>query len=96
MSLTPPTSGSTEGILFASNSSSSSSFSGNNAANFSGLLYYPNGTITISGNATDGSSGCAEIVAFSVTLSGNANLAANCSGYNLPTYGSLQTTKLVQ
>jgi hypothetical protein len=87
---------STQGILFASNASATSSFSGNNAATFSGLVYYPNGTITVSGNSTDGSSGCAEIVALSVTLSGNANLASNCTSYNLPTYGSLQTTKLVQ
>ena len=59
-------------------------------------IYYPNGVLSFSGNAADGSTGCAEVVAQSVNLSGNANLAANCGSYGLPTYGSVPTATLVQ
>ncbi|MDR3531360.1 MAG: hypothetical protein P4L90_12510, partial [Rhodopila sp.] len=84
----------TAGIVYASTSKSGSTFSGNGTSAFSGLIYYPNGQLSFSGNAVDGSTGCAEVVASTVTLSGNANLAANCSQYGLPTYGSLTTNSV--
>jgi Flp pilus assembly protein TadG len=96
ITLTAPKSGTTAGIAYASTSSSGSSFSGSQAMNFSGLVYYPNGSLSFSGSAAEGSSGCAEVVAQSVTLSGSVNLASNCSTYGLRPYGSMPTASLVQ
>ena len=79
------------GILFASSSTSSSSFTGNAAVPYTGLIYYPKGQVRFTGNATDGSSGCSEIIADSVTLTGNANLGSNCSQYGTKTFGSALT-----
>jgi hypothetical protein len=96
ITLTAPKDGTTAGIAYASTSSNGSSFSGNQAMSFSGLVYYPNGILSFSGNAAEGSTGCAEVVAQTVNLSGNVNLAANCSSYGLKPYGSLPTATLVQ
>jgi hypothetical protein len=96
ITLTAPKDGATAGIAYASTSSNGSSFNGSQAMNFSGLVYYPNGTLSFSGSAAEGSSGCAEVVAQSVTLSGSVNLAANCSTYGLRPYGSMPTATLVQ
>jgi hypothetical protein len=96
ISLTAPTTGPTAGVVYASTNTQGSSFSGNDAMTFSGLIYYPNGILSISGNAANGSNGCAEIVAQTVNLSGNANLASNCGGFGLPTYGSTTAASLVQ
>ena len=56
--------------------------------------------MTFSGSSSDGSTGCAELIAKTITLSGSANLAANCSQYGTQTFGSATTTttvaKLVQ
>ena len=96
ISLTAPTSGATAGIAYASSNAQGSSFSGNEAMSFTGLIYYPNGILSVSGNAANGSAGCAEIVAQTVNFSGNANLAANCGAYGLPSYGSTTAPALVE
>jgi hypothetical protein len=96
ITLTAPKDGTTAGIAYASTSSNGSSFSGSQAMSFSGLVYYPKGILSFSGSAAEGSSGCAEVVAQSVSLSGSVNLAANCSSYGLKPYGSLPTATLVQ
>jgi Flp pilus assembly protein TadG len=80
------------GVLYASRSSLASSFTGNAAVPFTGLLYYPNGNLRFTGNAADGAGGCSEIVASVVTFTGNANLGANCAQYGTLTYGSIPTT----
>lgn len=80
------------GVLFASNSSSASSFTGNTAVPFTGLVYYPHGALRFTGNATDGSTGCSEIIANSVIFTGNANLGGNCSQYGTLTFGSVLTS----
>ena len=96
ITLTAPKDGTTAGIAYASTSSNGSSFSGSQAMSFSGLVYYPKGILSFSGSAAEGSSGCAEVVAQSVTLSGSVNLASNCSTYGLRPYGSMPTASLVQ
>ena len=93
------TGGSIPGILFASSSTASSNFTGSSGLPFTGALYYPNGPLVFAGAATDGSNGCAEIVAKSITMSGSVQLSANCSTYGLPSYGSSTPTlvaKIVQ
>lgn len=97
VTLSAPTSGSTAGIVYASTSTNGSSFSGNQTMSFTGLVYYPNGGISFSGNA--GSTGCAELVALTLNLSGSVSLATTCTSYGLPTYGSLPgptTVSLIQ
>jgi Flp pilus assembly protein TadG len=96
ISLIAPTGGATAGIAYASSNAQGSSFSGNEAMSFTGLIYYPNGILSVSGNAANGSTGCAEIVAQTVNFSGNANLASNCGAYGLPTYGSTTAPALVE
>ena len=76
------------GIVLAGSSSSTSSFLGNTAPRFTGVLYYPNGGLDFGGAAAGGSSGCLELVALSISLHGNPALAANCSRYGTATFAS--------
>jgi hypothetical protein len=69
------------GILFASKSTSTSSFSGAATLPFAGLIYYPDGTIQFQGSANTGSSGCSEVIAGVISVTGASNLSANCSNY---------------
>ena len=91
--------GAIPGVLFASSSTSSSNFNGSSGLPFTGALYYPNGALVFSGSASDGSSGCAELIAKTITMSGSVSLSSNCSTYGLPTFSSTPSTqvaKLVQ
>jgi Flp pilus assembly protein TadG len=89
--------GAIAGIAFATGSTRSTSFSGTTGTDFAGLIYQPNGSVTISGTATDGTAGCGEIVANDITLSGTANttVAPNCDNYGLPTIYGLPATSYV-
>ena len=85
------------GIAFATGSTKSTTISGTSGTDFAGLIYQPNGSVTISGNATDGTGGCGEVIANDITLSGNADttVAPNCGSYGLPTINSLPSTSRV-
>jgi hypothetical protein len=90
VALSPPTIGQTAGIIYASSSTSQSSFSGNGTTNFTGLFYYPNGPVVVGGTSSSGTTnGCGEMIAYSVVFAGTASLAANCSPYGLLTFSSL-------
>ncbi len=86
------TGGAIPGILIASQSTGGSSFSGSSGLGFTGVIYYPNGPLSISGSSASGSSTCAEVIASTITLSGSANLASSCSSYGAATFGSLAST----
>lgn len=91
---TSPTGGAVPGVVMAS-TGSSVSFSGGFSFPFTGVMYFPNATANLSGSTTLGSSGCAELIAGSLTLSGSANFSGNCSSYGAPGYGSVPGTSSV-
>jgi hypothetical protein len=84
---TSPTGGGVPGILMAS-TGSSVSFSGGFSFPFTGVLYFPDASVNLSGSTTLGSSGCAELIGGSLTLSGSASFSGSCSSYGAPSYGS--------
>jgi hypothetical protein len=83
--------GAIPGVLFASSSSTASKFTGSSAIPFSGLIYYPNGEMDFNGSSTDGSSGCAEVIAASLKFTGSVSAASTCSTYGTLTFGSQNT-----
>jgi hypothetical protein len=83
------------GVLFASQSTAGSSFTGTSGIPFSGLVYYPNGSLSFTGSSADGSTGCAEVIASSVRLTGSANLSSGCSAYGTLAFGSGTTNAVV-
>jgi Flp pilus assembly protein TadG len=104
--LAAPLSGSTTGgipgVLFASKSTATggSQFAGKTSDSFSGVIYYPNGTMAFAGTSnttTDGLTGCNEVVAKVIAISGSAKLFASCSASDgtLP-FGSVLSVALVQ
>jgi Flp pilus assembly protein TadG len=91
------TNGAIPGIPFATASTRTTSFSGTSGTSYSGLIYQPNGSVTISGTASDNTSGCGEIIANDITLSGtnDTTVAPNCSAYGLDPIYSLPATSYV-
>ena len=94
LGLTAPTTanvsnGALAGIMFASLTTGTVSFGGNTSMPFSGALYLPNGNLKFAGTPVDGATGCAMVIAETITISGNVNLASSCGGYGLPKFDSL-------
>ena len=83
------------GILFASravsttNQNTWSSFQGAGNIPFTGLIYFPNGTMGFEGSATNSASGCSEVIAADISVSGASDLGANCAAYGTIGFGSL-------
>ncbi len=97
VTLTAPTTagasgGAIPGIAFASQATGSLSLSGSAGIAFAGVIYYPNGATTISGSSASGSTTCAELITYALTLSGSANFASSCASYGTLTFGSLAST----
>jgi hypothetical protein len=92
--------GGVPGILIAGNGTQGGSISGNASSAISGVIYFPNSTISFSGNgATNGQANCLEVIASSVTISGNANMGGNCASLGVKSFGSTSsppTVRLVQ
>jgi hypothetical protein len=83
-----PTGGALTGVLFASQTNGTISFGGNSSMQLAGVMYLPNGNLSISGTPT-ASSGCLEVIADTIKITGNVTLATTgCSAFSLPTYGS--------
>ena len=80
--------GAIPGVVFAGNSASSSSFHGNTSPALTGVVYYPNGALEFGGTAQGGSTGCLEVIAASVEMKGNSELAANCARYDAVPFSS--------
>lgn len=88
--------GAIPGILFASTSNQATTIGGGTALPYTGLLYLPNANIKFAGTPTGGSTGCAKILAQSVTIVGNSQLSSTCSDYQLTSFGAIPNSQLVQ
>ncbi len=86
---TSPTGSAIPGILIAGTSSAAMSFLGNSTIPVTGVIYLPNAQLNFGGTSSSGSGGCTEVIAYTVTLKGTSNLAANCSSYGALSFGSL-------
>lgn len=85
VTLTAPTSGTTEGLVVVGPTSPSASggalFSeGASNTSLSGAFYFPQGSISLSGGASvgGGAGECLELIGTQVTLSGGTTAASNC------------------
>ncbi len=100
VSIKAPQTGTSSGIAYASNGTAASSISGSGTFSFTGLFYYPNGAVNVSGASTSGSDdGCGEMIVKSATFSGSTSLAAECDSYGLLPFSAMPGTssaKLVQ
>jgi len=74
------------GIMFASLSTGSSKYSGSNDSPNIGVFYYPNGPVTVSGSGSTGSPGCAEVIAYSISLNGTPSFDSSTC---VSTYGAI-------
>lgn len=87
VTLTAPTSGTTNGLVVVGPTSSSNTagatFSeGTTATSLSGVFYLPYGPMTLGGAASvgNGSGQCLELVASQISMTGGTTLASTCSG----------------
>ena len=74
--------GAIPGVLLATSASGSNAATFNGGANFlyTGVIYVPNGTVSISDGVSASTPGCAEVIANEVDLAGGATFASNtCS-----------------
>ena len=96
--------GAIPGVLLATSATGSNAVSFAGGANFlyTGVIYVPNGTVSISNGVSATSPGCSELIANDVNLTGGATFASNtCTqtfGSTLPAIPSQVTTtaELVQ
>ncbi|MDE2581906.1 MAG: hypothetical protein KGL52_09745 [Rhodospirillales bacterium] len=88
--------GAVPGVLFATTSTQSDTIGGGTPVPFTGLIYTPNASLSFSGTPMSGGTGCAKIIAKSVTVVGNANLASTCSSYQLTSFGNIPNASLIQ
>jgi len=82
VTLSAPTTGATAGMVFfgdrrASPGSTSSTFAGGTAIDFTGAIYLPTQTLNWNNGANNTSSNCTELIAGTIVL-GGANLQINC------------------
>jgi hypothetical protein len=83
VTLTGPGSGVLQNIVVASNGGGGASFSeGASGNSLSGVFYFPNAPITLSGagNVGSGAGQCLELIGSTITLSGGSALASTCAG----------------
>jgi hypothetical protein len=97
------TAGAIPGVLFATNANGNAvTFGGGAEIPFAGLLYAPNGTVSISNGVSTSAPGCSEVIASVVNLAGGANFASTtCTQTfgltNIPSQSSTtETAVLVQ
>ena len=78
--LAAPEDGPYSGILFFGGRSNTLAHDilGNAASKFTGAIYAPASNVTFSGNS-DGSNGCTQVIANTVTLTGNSALSIECA-----------------
>ncbi len=90
VSLKAPKTGTTSGIAYASNATAAASLSGSGEFSFTGLFYYPNGAVNVSGASTSGSDdGCGEMIVKSASFSGSTSLSAECDSYGLLPFSAM-------
>ena len=82
--------GALPGVVFASTTIGTMSFGGNASVPFSGLIYLPNGNLKLAGTPVEGGSGCTLVIAETIVITGNVQLAASsCTSFGLPAFGSV-------
>ncbi len=97
VTLTGPGSGVLQNLVVASIGVGGASFSeGASGNSLSGVFYFPNGPITLSGAGNVGSAAgqCLELIGSTITLSGGSALASTCAG--LAGLAGVGTVALVQ
>lgn len=92
MTLTAPLTGTTAGIVLASQRNITGTFSINNGATVKveGAIYLPAMTASISGNATTAGANCTQLIANRLDLASNIDLQANCSATAVKPIGRSQ------
>lgn len=88
--------GAIPGVVFAGNSTNGSEFGGNSESKLSGVVYYPNGTMSFRGTPQAGSNGCLELIANSIVLQGNSSMSSNCDDFDPHTFGDVSPLGLVK
>ena len=99
INLTAPTtnaSGGIPGVVFAGNSTAASGFGGSTAALVTGVVYYPQGSLSFNGTPQGGSSGCLEVIAYEITMLGNSSMSDQCGGYGALSFGDASALGLVK
>lgn len=103
VTLSAPSSGSTEDLLVigptsASNTAGALFTAGANDTTLSGAFYLPNGPVTLSGAASvgNGPGQCLELIGSQITMSGGSTLATACAGLSSSSGSSSQSVVLVQ
>ncbi len=83
VTLTAPTTGATQGIVFFGDrnapTSTSSNFGGGANMNITGAIYLPTQKVTFT-NGIANPSGCTQLIAGTMTFSGGADFSNNCAG----------------
>ncbi len=67
------------GILLASPNAASATINGGSSQTLQGAIYFPNTNITFTGNSINGASGCTQVIGYTVTFRGSANLGSSCA-----------------
>jgi hypothetical protein len=95
------TNGAIPAMLFIGTSSSSLTIGGTVGSTFTGVLYFPNASISFSGTPTptaSGSDGCLELIGATVSFNGTVQASSNCQslGAAAITNNKLNAVALVQ
>ncbi len=96
---TSPTGSAVPGVVIAGTSTSTTQFGNSASPKLTGVIYYPNGNLTISGAVSYGSTvSCLEFIGKTLTLTGSASFSSTCSSLGAASFGSIggSTTALVQ
>jgi hypothetical protein len=97
VTLTAPATGTLRNLVVASNGTGGASFAeGASGNSLSGVFYFPNAPITLSGagNVGGGVGQCLELIGSTITLTGGSALASTCAGLGASSSGG--TVVLVQ
>ena len=91
VNLSAPTTGGTAGLAFfqdrGASNGGSNSFSGGSTQSITGALYFPNQSVTFSGNSGNTAAPCTQLVGYTLTFSGTSAFNANCNGLGLQGMG---------
>ena len=95
------TNGAIPAMLFIGTSSSSLTIGGTVGSTFTGVIYFPNASISFSGTSTptaNGSDGCLELIGATVSFNGTVGASSNCQslGAAVITNNKLNPVALVQ
>ncbi len=85
------TTGGIPGVLIAGNSTGTDTLSNGMEPTLTGVIYYPNGTMSISGGVKVGNN-CLEVIAGSLSISGGSTFGATCSQYGTAAFPSMPGT----